>query len=136
MLFISESVAAQTHLLCARKPNVIGQNENSIVSLLSSVLECFLVKNGFSLPKEPIVRSSGASTPSRKRKKLERCDKFDDSGYAEPISVGETSTCPLEDGHHMPVPDLSTTFYTSPVSLHLQVITQIYNFDHSIGCAF
>ena len=52
----------------------------------------------------------------RKRKKLEKY-QFDDSGYAEPTSVGEMS---LEDQHHMSViPDLSTTLYTTPVSSHI-----------------
>jgi hypothetical protein len=98
-------------LICARKLNVIGQNKTSLVSFLSSVLECFLIKNGFSLPKEG--PTSGSPPSPQKRRKLERY-KFDDSGYAEP-SIGEM---PLEDQHHM-VPDLSTTFYTTPVSFHI-----------------
>jgi hypothetical protein len=82
------------------------------VSFLSSVLECFLVKNGFLLPKEPIVQASSSPPSSRKRKKLEKY-QFDDSGYAEQTSIGESS---LENQHHMLVPDLSTTFFTTPVS--------------------
>lgn len=115
MLFISESVRIQRHIICERKPNVIAQNKTSLVSFLSSVLECFLIKNGFSLPKGP---ASGSSTPSpRKRKRLERYP-FDDSGYAEPASIGKI---PLEKDQHldMPVPDSSTTFYTTPVSSHI-----------------
>lgn len=82
------------------------RNKSSLVSFLSSVLERFLVKNGFSLPKESIVQ---ASPSPRKRKKLEGY-QFDDSGYAESTSNGEIS---LEDQHHTLVLD-STTFYTTP----------------------
>ena len=91
---------------------MIGQNKNSLVSFLSSVLECFLIKNGFSLPKG---LASGSPPSPQKRRKLERY-QFDDSGYAEPASIEGMS---LEDQHHMSVPDLSTTFYTTPVSFHI-----------------
>ena len=103
-------------LVCARKPNATDQNKDSIVSFLSSVLECFLVKNGFSFPKESVVQTPGSSSP-RKRKKLEKY-QFDDSVYAEPTSIGEMPTLSLEEKHHMLVPDLSTTFYASPVGPH------------------
>lgn len=124
MWFISESVRVQRHIICARKPNVIRQNKTSLVSFLSSVLECFLIKNGFSLPKGPV---SGSSPSPRKRKKLERY-QFDDSGYAEPASIGEMS---LEDQHHhMSVSDLSTTFYTTPVSPPHPQLAWICDFDY------
>lgn len=114
MLFISESVRIQRHIICEEKPNVIAQNKTSLVSFLSSVLECFLIKNGFSLPKGS---ASGSSPSPRKRKRLERY-QFDDSGYAEPASIGKI---PLEEDQHlhMSVPDSSTTFYTTPVSSHI-----------------
>ncbi|KAF8812208.1 hypothetical protein BYT27DRAFT_7159313 [Phlegmacium glaucopus] len=89
------------------------RNKDSIVSFLSSVLQRFLVKHGFLFPKESLMQPRGSSPSPRKRKKSER-HQFDDSGYAESTSIGEMSTWPLEDEHHMPVPDLSTTFYTSP----------------------
>ena len=113
MLFISESVRIQRHIICERKPNFIAQNKTSLVSFLSSVLECFLIKNGFSLPKGLASGSSSPSPRTRKRKRLGRY-QFDDSGYAEPASTLE------EDQHlHMSVPDSSTTFYTTPVSSHI-----------------
>ena len=74
--------------------------------------------------------ASGSPPPPRKRKKLERY-QFDDSGYAEPASIGEMSP---EDQHHMSVPDLSTTFYTTPVSSHILSWSRC-GFDHSIGCS-
>ena len=64
---------------------------------------------------------SDSPVSPRKRKKLERY-QFDDSGYAEPTSVGEMF---LEDQHHMSVPDLSTTLYTTPVSSQHPQLAQI-----------
>jgi hypothetical protein len=121
------SASSDIRYLC-KEPNVIGQNKSGFVSFLSSVLERFLIKNGFSLPKGPFIPATGSP---RKRKKLERY-QFDDSGYAEPASIGEMS---LEDQHHMSVPDLSTTLYTTPVSFHILSLAQICGFDYSIGCS-
>ena len=78
------------------------------------------------------MQPSGSHASPRKRKKLERY-QYDDSGYAEPTSIGEMS---LEDQRHMLIPDLLTTFYTTPVSPYSQLIAQISGFDHSIGCSF
>ena len=126
MLFIFESVPVQTHLLRARETHVIGQNKNSLISFLSSLLQCFLVKNGFYFPKEPF---SGPPPSPRKRKKLERY-QFDDSGYAEPTSIGS-----LENEHHMLVPDSSETFYTSQVGPHIPRRSVFFS-DCSIGYSF
>lgn len=109
---------SSAHLIYAGKLNAIGQNKNSLVSFLSSILEGFLVKNGFSFPKEPIVlRPDNSPFSPQKRKKLERY-QFDDSGYAEPTSIGKTSAWSLDE-HHMLVSDSSTTFYASPVGPHI-----------------
>ena len=113
MSFIFESVRVRTHLICTRKPDAISQDKNSLVSFLSLVLEYFLVKHGFSLPKKSFVQASSLPPLPQKPETLERY-QFDDSGYAESTPIGEMS---LEDQHHMLVPDLSTTFYTTPARL-------------------
>ncbi|KAF8915373.1 hypothetical protein CPB85DRAFT_1495878 [Mucidula mucida] len=110
------------------KMNLQFQNKNSVMALLSTTIQSFLVRHGFSTHPSATNALRETSPSPRKRR---RCDPEGDSGYAEAPSAQleeddvldtEHSSAPLFIRHEHSLQVPTNVLWTDPSTGHVFVI--------------